>query len=129
MLNSYTPTLEHNYAIRSRIIDITDDETPASCAHAPTLVDTDLGLLTLFVIALTIHGVRRARRWVQPRAVWPGWRFGLRLLSQTTGPAFVVLVFRVVPSLEDNPTISVDVLGFWPAAAVLLGASGVVVSS
>ena len=74
-------------------------------------------------------GLRRASRWSDRRAAWPGWRFGLRLLPQAIGPALAILTFFVLPSLEGNATTPLDILAFWPATMVLLlvlGASGLV---
>lgn len=127
MLNSYTPTLEHNYEVSSGIIDITEGDSPELGMPTATLVDAGLGLLTLLVLAFTVIGIRRAGSWSQRRSAWPGWRFGLRLLPQVVGPALVVLVFLVLPSLEGHATTPVDAFGLWPAAMVLLlalGASG-----
>lgn len=129
MLNSFTPTLEHNYSVSSGIIDVTEGETPQPGTPVVTLVDAGLGLLTLVVAALTVLGLRRADRWSARRAAWPGWRFGLRLLPQMIGPALAVLVFLVVPSLEGNAATPIDIFGLMPAAMVLLlalGASGVI---
>ncbi|WP_147918732.1 serine hydrolase domain-containing protein [Ruania zhangjianzhongii] len=120
MLNSYTPTAEHNYAIGSGIIDITEGSTPELGTPVPTLLDAGLGLVTLLVIALTATGIRRADRWSQRRASWPRWRLGLRLLPQTIGPVLAILVFLVLPSLEGQATTPVDVFALWPAAMVVL---------
>lgn len=128
MLNSFTPTLEHPYEISSGIIDITEGQAPQPGTPVPTLLDAALGLLTVLVLALTALGVRRSGRWAGRRAGWPHWRFALRLLPQAIGPVLAVLVL-VGPALGGAATGPLDVVGFWPAAMVLLlalGVSGVV---
>src|SRR5699024_12617400 len=63
--------------------------------------------------------------WVARRCAWPRGRVGLHQLLHTTGPVLAVVVLSVVPSLEGNATTPVDMLGFWPAAMVLIGVLGV----
>ena len=125
MLDSFTPTVEHNYALASGVIDVTEGKTPDPGVPVATLIDIGLALATLVVATLTVFGLRHAGRWSTRRTAWPGWRFGLRLLPQTTGPVLAVVVLFVVPSLEGNATTPVDMLGFWPAAMVLIGVLGV----
>jgi CubicO group peptidase (beta-lactamase class C family) len=125
MLNSFTPTVEHNYALASGIIDVTEGKTPDPGVPVATLIDIGLALATLVVATLTVFGLRRAGLWSTRRAAWSGWRFGLRLLPQAIGPALAVGVLFVVPSLERNATTPVDMFGFWPAAMVLVGVLGV----
>lgn len=79
MLNSFTPTHEHAYAISSGIIEISEGGEPSLGPPVATLIDLGLGLLTLLVIALTALGLWRSGRWASRRADWPAWRFGLRL--------------------------------------------------
>lgn len=129
MLNSYTATYEHNYAIGSGIIEITEGGTPSVGTPVPTIVDVVLGLLTLLVVGLTVLGVRRAGRWAVRHTEWPGWRYALRLLPQLVFPALAVLVFLVLPSLKANTATPLDAFAVWPAAMVLLlvlGMSGAV---
>lgn len=128
MLNSFTPTFEHNYAISSGIIDITEGRTPELGTPVPTLMDAGLGVVTLLVIGLSVLGVRRAKRWAARRRSWPAWRVALRLLPQLIGPVLAIMLFGVVPALKNNPATPIDILFFWPAFMVLmlaLGASGV----
>lgn len=120
MLNSFTATFEHPYAISSGIIDITEGGTPEPGTPVPTLLDAGLGLLTVVVIALTAAGIRRSDRWSQRRASWPRWRLGLRLLPQAIGPVLAILAFLVLPNLEPGTATPFDIFAFWLAAMVLL---------
>lgn len=129
MLNSFTAVYEHNYAIGSGIVEITDGGSPSPGWPVLTLVDVGLGLLTLLVLALMVRGVRRADRWAVRRESWPAWRYALRQLPQVIGPTLVAFLVLVVPALQDNPSTPVDIIAMWPAAMVLLlalGLSGVV---
>ncbi|HLR96820.1 MAG TPA: serine hydrolase domain-containing protein [Jiangellaceae bacterium] len=129
MLNSRTPTFEHNYEISAGIIEVTEGGSPAAGTPVAMLVDAVLGLLTLVAVARTFLGVRRAGRWAMRRAGWPGWRYALRLLPQLVFPALAMGALLVVPSLQGNSSTPLDVFGRWPAAIVLLlvlGVSGVV---
>lgn len=125
MLDSFTPTVEHNYSLSSGVIDVTEGTTPEPGAPVATLIDVGLGLATLVMAALTVFGLRRAGQWSARRAAWPGWRFWLRLLPQAVGPALAAVCLLVVPSLQGNATTPVDIVGFWPAAMVLVIAAGV----
>lgn len=129
MLNSFTPTYEHNYAISSGIIEITEGGSPSPGMPIATLIDAGLGLFTLLVLALTALGIRRARRWAVRRTAWSGWRYAARLAPQLVFPVLAVLVFLVAPNLDGNSATMLDVFGLWPAAMALLLAlavSGVV---
>lgn len=129
MLDSFTPTVEHNYSLSSGIIDVTEGKSPELGTPMATLIDAALGLVTVIVAALTILGLRRARRWSARRAAWPRWMLWLRLAPQAIGPALAIAVLFVVPTLEGNATTPVDMIGFWPAAMVLLVAVGLSGSS
>lgn len=129
MLNSFTAVYEHNYAIGSGVVEITEGKSPSPGWPVLTLVDLGLGLLTLLVIALTARGVRRGDRWAARRRSWPAWRYALRQLPQVIFPTLAVFLVLLVPALKDNPSTPLDVLAMWPAAMVLLLAlalSGVV---
>lgn len=120
MLNTFTPTYEHNYAITSGIIKITEGETPSPGLPIASLIDWGLGLLTLLVLALTGLGAWRARRWAARRSAWPVWRYALRLTPHGTFPALAVLVFLILPNLAGNSATMLDVLLLWPGTMVLL---------
>lgn len=120
MLNSFTAAYEHNYAIGSGVVDITEGEAPSPGWPVLTLVDLGLGVLTLVVIALMVRGVRRADRWAERRRAWPTWRYVVRQAPQGLFPALGALLFLLVPELQDNPTTALDVFALWPAVTVLL---------
>ena len=129
MLNSFTSTYEHNYALGSGVVEITDGGSPSPGWPVLTMVDIGLGLLTLLVLALMVRGVRRSGRWAARRESWPAWRYAVRQLPQVVFPALAAYLFLVLPQLQDNPTTALDVLALWPAAMVLvlaLALSGVV---
>ncbi len=120
MLNSFTPTFEHAYAISSGIIEITEGRDPSLGTPVATLVDAGVGLLTLLVVALTVLGVRRSRRWASRRSAWPTWRYAVRLLPLTIVPVLAGYYFFVVPQLQDNVATTRDAFFLWPAAMALL---------
>jgi hypothetical protein len=129
MLNSYTPTYEHNYAISSGIIEITEGRTPSIGTPTATRIDAGVGLVTVIVLALTGLGVRRGRRWAARRSAWSGWRYAARLAPQLVFPVLAVFIFLVMPNLADNSATMLDAFALWPAGMVLLLAlavSGVV---
>lgn len=129
LTNSYTPTYSHPFEISSQIIALTEHRTPRPGMPVATIIDAVLGLLTLGVVAATLRGLLRSRRWVSRRQHFPGWRFGLRMIPQLIMPGLVILLFGVLPLVHDNSATAVDVFGLWPAAMVLLltaGAAGVV---
>lgn len=128
MLDSFTPTYEHGYEISSGIIEITEGGSPSPGWPVATLIDLALGALTVLVLALTLRGVRRSRRWADRRATWPLWRFLLRLVPSLVFPALVLWIFGVLPLLEGNSATPLDALLLWPAGMILLlacAASGV----
>jgi CubicO group peptidase (beta-lactamase class C family) len=120
MLNSFTPTYEHAYAISSGIVEITEGGNPSPGAPVATLIDAALGTLTLLVVGLTLLGVRRYRRWAARRSGWSTWRYALRLLPALTFPALAGYVFLVLPELQNNSATALDAFFLWPAAMVLL---------
>jgi CubicO group peptidase (beta-lactamase class C family) len=128
MLNSFTPTFEHNYALSSGIIELTEGDTPSPGSPTSTWIDLGLGLAAVLVLALTALGVRRAGRWAARRSQWSGWRLALRLSPHAVFPALAALVFLVAPNLEGNSATMLDAFALWPAGMVLvlaLAASGV----
>lgn len=120
LLNSFTPTYEHNYAIGEGVIDITEGDSASLGPPVSTLIDAGLGVFTLAIFALTVVGVRRARSWANKRSDWPGWRFALRLAPHLVFPILAALAFVVLPSLQNNTATPMAVFGFWPAALALL---------
>jgi CubicO group peptidase (beta-lactamase class C family) len=120
LLNSFTTTREHAYEISSGIIDITEDRSVEIGTPVPTIIDLALGVATLAAAGLTVLGIRRAGPWVERRKDWPGWRFGLRLLPQLIMPSTAVLIFAVVPTLQNNSATAYDAFALWPAAIILV---------
>ncbi|HLR27478.1 MAG TPA: serine hydrolase domain-containing protein, partial [Ruania sp.] len=120
LLNSFTPTYEHNYAIGEGVIDITEGDSASLGPPVSTLIDAGLGVFTLAIFALTVVGVRRARSWANKRSDWPGWRFALRLAPHLVFSILAALAFVVLPSLQNNTATPMAVFGFWPAALALL---------
>lgn len=120
LLPSFTTTREHAYEISSGIIDLTEGRSPQPGAPVPTLIDFGLGLITVVIIGLTVLGVRRSGRWAVRRGSWAGWRYGLRLLPQLIMPAIGVLLFLVVPNLQNNSATARDAFFLWPALAILV---------
>lgn len=132
MLGSFTPTYEHPYALSSGILDLTEGDDPTPGLPVATLIDVALGLLTLLVLGLTVLGIRRSAAWADRRSEWAGWTFALRLAPLLVFPALVVVLFGVVPTLQNNSATPVDILSLWPAAIVLvlaLALSGVTLIS
>lgn len=125
LMNSYTPTFKHPYEISTGVIDIAEGRPAAPAAPVPTIIDGVLGLITLGWIALTVRGVLRVGRWSRQRRRWPGWRLVLRLLPQLIMPAAAVIVFLVLPQVQNNTATPLDAFGLWPAAMVLSLVGGV----
>lgn len=132
MLNSFTPTYEHPYELSSGIIDLTEGDVATTGVPIPTLIDVALGLATLLALGLTVLGIRRAGAWSTRRSERSGWTYALRLAPQAVFPALAVVLFGVVPTLQNNSSTPYDVLTVWPAAMVLviaLAVSGVALIS
>lgn len=125
MLDSFTPTHDHAYAISAGIIDITEGRSPSPGMPKATLIDMALGLMTLAALVLTARGARRARHWAEKRASWPLWRYALRLLPSLVFPALTVWIIGVLPLLQHNSATPLDVLLLWPAGMLLVLALGV----
>ena len=124
LLNSYTPTYQHPFAVSTGVIELSEGRSPAPGAPMATIIDAILGVLTLGILALQIRGLRRAPAWAGRRRHHPAWRFGLRLLPQLLVPALAVTIFLVLPVAEDNSATPLDAFGLWPAAMILLLATG-----
>src|SRR5699024_10491351 len=120
LLNSLTPTVEHNCAISDGVIEVTEGNSASPGVPVATLIDAGLGLVSLAVLVLAVFGVRRAQGWANKRSGWPVWRFALRLIPQLVFPVLAVLTFVVLPSLQNNTATPADVFGAWPAALVRL---------
>ncbi len=125
MLNSFTTTLEHAYEISSGIITIMRGGEPELGLPTAIISDLVLGVLTLLVLALGARGVRRAARWVDRRRDRGLPRFALRLTPLLIVPALAVLVFAVVPNLQNNSATAADAFRLYPAAMALLVAGAV----
>jgi CubicO group peptidase (beta-lactamase class C family) len=124
LLDSYTPTYQHPFAISTGVIELTEGGDPDPGAPVATIVDAVLGVLALGVLALQALGLRRAPRWALWRRARPAWRFGLRLVPQLLAFLAAVVVFLVLPAVEDNSATPLDAFALWPAAMILLLAAG-----
>ena len=129
MLNSYTPTREHAYEISSGIITIMGGGEPELGLPIATISDLVLGTLTLLVLALGVRGVRRATQWVDRRRDRGLPRFALRLAPLLIVPTVAVLVFALLPNLQNNSATAADAFRLYPAAMALLIAGAVVGSA
>ena len=120
MLNSFTPTREHAYAISDGIIALTEGGEPEVGSPVPTIIDLGLAVLTGLTLALGGLGVRHADRWIRRRSHWPTWRFVLRLLPQLIMPTIAFLLFVVGSSVQANSLTPIDVFRLYPALMVLV---------
>ena len=125
LLNSFTATREHAYAISTGIIALTEGDDPEVGAPVPTLIDLGLGVLTLLTVGLGVPGLRRGHAWAARRAGWPRWRYALRLVPLLALPALAVFVLVVAPALQDNSLTTSDAFRLFPALMVLLTDVGV----
>lgn len=125
MLNSFTTTLEHAYEISSGIITIMGGGEPELGLPTAIISDLVLGALTLLVLALGARGVRRGAGWADRRRERGLPRFALRLAPQLIVPTLAVLVFAVVPNLQNNSATAADAFRLYPAAMALLIAGAV----
>ncbi|MEK3936121.1 serine hydrolase domain-containing protein [Sporosarcina sp. FSL W7-1349] len=120
LLNSFTPTLEHAYEISNGIIQLTEGHEPEMKAPVPTIIDLSLGLITLLYLFLGIKGMIRSKKWSDRRVKHPAWRFILRLTPQLVPSLLLGWLFFIVPTLQNNSSTTIDALGLYPAAMVLL---------
>jgi len=84
------------------IIAVTKGRSPSPGVPKATLFDLALGSLTVLVLALTVRGARRSRRWARRRAEWPLWRCVLRLVPHLVVPGVAAWVVGVLPVLRHN---------------------------
>lgn len=73
LLDSYTTTYQHPFAISTGVIELTEGRDPELGAPVATIIDAALGVLTLGVLALQILGLRRAPDWAGRRRRHPAW--------------------------------------------------------
>lgn len=125
LLNSYTPTYQHPFALSTGVIEVTEGAAPMVGAPVPTLIDSAVGILTVGALALLVLGIRRSRAWAEKRRDRPTWRFALRLLPQLVVATAAATVYLVLPLVNDNEATPVDAFGLWPAAMTLLLVVGV----
>lgn len=87
LLDSYTPTYDHPFAISTGLIDISDGRHPELGTPLATIIDLGLGAVTVIILARGTRGLRRSERWAQKRGEHHWWRRILRLLPQAIMPA------------------------------------------
>lgn len=120
LLNSFTPTYEHAYAISSGIIQLAEGYEPERKAPQATIIDLSLGIVTLLYAALGIRGILRSKKWAETRRAYPTWKFSLRLVPQLIPALAIGWLFFIVPSLKNNSATTMDAFGLWPAFMLLL---------
>lgn len=120
MLNSFTTTFEHAYAISDGIIRLTEGQAPTVKTPIPTIIDFSVGLLTLLYAGLGIRGILRGKKWSDRRRHYSALRYYLRLIPQIIPIAGIGWLLFIVPELQDNSTTILDVFRLWPAVAILL---------
>lgn len=125
LLDSFTPTQQHPFALGTGLIDVAEGETPEVGAPVATLIDLALGALTLLVLVVGTRQVRGVAAWTGRRRNHPWWRRIVRLVPQAVMPAVSLLLFVGLTLGRGNPATPVDVFGLWPAAAVLVLVAGV----
>lgn len=126
LLDSYTPTIQHPFAISTGLIEVSEGRTPEAGAPAATLIDLAVGAITLLVAALGVRGVLRSPRWVERRRLLPAWRFALRLLPQLVMPVLAGVLFLGLTLGADNAATPLDAFGLWPAGTTLVLVAGIV---
>jgi CubicO group peptidase (beta-lactamase class C family) len=120
LLNSFTPTFEHAYEISSGIIQLTEEQEPELKAPVPIIIDLSLGFVTFIYLALGIRGMLRSKKWTEKRRQHPAWRFYLRLIPQVVPVLGIGWLFFIVPTLKNNSSTTIDAIGLYPAAMILL---------
>lgn len=126
LLDSYTPTYDHPFAISTGLIDIADGANPGLGSPIATITDLVLGAITALVLVLGVRGLRRSRSWAHRRAEYPWWRRILRLLPQAIMPAMTIGLYVGLTLGRGNPATPLDVLGLWPALMIGIAAAGIV---
>lgn len=126
LLDSYTPTYDHPFAISTGLIDIADGADPELGLPVATIIDLVLGAITVLVLVLGVQGLRRSRSWARRRAEHPWWRRILRLLPQAIMPAMAIGLFVGLTLGRGNPATPLDVLGLWPALMIGIAVAGIV---
>lgn len=120
LLNSFTTTYEHAYAISSGIIQLTEGQAPEVKTPTSKLIDLSLGFITLIYLFLGIRGMSRSKKWSEKRKRYPAWRFYLRLIPQLIPVVGIGWLFFIVPTLENNSSTILNAFGLYPAAMILL---------
>lgn len=126
LLDSYTPTYRHPFAISTGLIDVAEGRVPELGMPVATIIDFVLGAITILVLVLGARGVQRADRWTARRAHHRWWRRLLRLVPQTVMPAIALLLVVGLTVGADNPATPLDVVGLWPAALILVPSAATV---
>lgn len=120
MLDSFTPTYEHPFAISTGLIEISEGRTPEVGTPVATIIDIVLGVVTLAVLGVALRGILRSRLWVARRRSRPRWRFLVRQLMCLPTPVLAVVVFFGFTMGRGNPATPWTAFGLWPAAMMLL---------
>lgn len=120
LLDSYTPTIQHPFAISTGLIDVAEGRSPELGLPVATIIDLALGVITVLVLALGWNGVLRADRWTARRTHHRWWRRLLRLLPQAVMPVIALFLVVGLTAGPGNPATPWDVFGLWPAAMVLV---------
>ncbi|MEK4522011.1 serine hydrolase domain-containing protein [Psychrobacillus sp. FSL W7-1493] len=120
LLNSFTPTMEHAYEISTGIIQLTEGKEPELKAPVSKIIDLSLGIITLVYLGLGLRGILRSKRWSEKRRKYPVWRFILRLFPQMVPVLLIGWLFFIVPVLQNNSSTTINVIGLYPAAMLLM---------
>ena len=120
LLDSYTPTYQHPFAISTGLIDISEGRSPRVGLPVATVIDLVLAAITVGIAVLGIRGLRRAPQWARRRAHHRLRRRILRLTPQAIMPVLALVLFVGLTAGPGNPTTPRDAFGLWPAATTLL---------
>lgn len=126
LLDSYTPTFSHPFELSTGLIEISEGRTPEVGAPVATIIDLVALVLTVFVAASGVLGVRHSARWAARRADLPRWWRLLRLAPHLFAPVAVGILFLGLTMGPGNPATPVTTFTLWPAAMVLLLTGAVV---
>jgi CubicO group peptidase (beta-lactamase class C family) len=126
MLDSFTPTFEHPFAISTGLTAISEGQTPQLGTPVATIIDAVLAVITVGILALGLRGVLRAEPWVRRRRSRSRWRFLARQGLNLVAPVLAAWVFLGLTIGPGNPATPLSPVLLWPAAAFLLLAAAAV---